>query len=350
MAAVVAFLICFLIGPIVIRKILSSGLVDEVREDGPVTHKDKPTTPTMGGLIFVPSIVISTLLFGRLDMAQTWIVLFAVIWMGITGFIDDLLKKKRGKGGLAGKYKLISQVTLGLIIGFTIYLFPLLLSQQFADNLALSTVPFFKDLSLDFAPIAGLGFTYVVMVIIVITGTSNSVNLADGLDGLATGLVAIIAVGLAILAWVTGNVVASDYLHIIYLPGSGELTVFCAALLGASIGFLWYNSPPATVYMGDVGSLALGAGIAAVAILIKKELFLLILGGVLVTESLSVILQRYYFKYTRIRTGTGVRLFKMAPIHHHAELSGWAETKVVIRFWIMGLILLFLTLTSFKLR
>ncbi|MBT7616588.1 MAG: phospho-N-acetylmuramoyl-pentapeptide-transferase, partial [Calditrichaeota bacterium] len=154
----------------------------------------------------------------------------------------------------------------------------------------------------------------------------------------------------AILAYATGNVVWSEYLHIIYLPGTGELTVFCGALLGASIGFLWYNSPPASVYMGDVGSLALGAGIAAVAILAKKELFLIILGGVLVTESLSVIMQRYYFKYTRKRTGTGIRLFKMAPIHHHAELSGWAETKVVIRFWIIGLILLFLTLTSFKLR
>jgi len=325
-------------------------MVDEVREDGPATHKHKPTTPTMGGLIFVPSIVISTLLFGRLDMIHTWIVLFAVVWMGITGFIDDILKRKRGKRGLEGKYKLLSQVTLGLIIGCTIYLYPHLLSEQFTDNLTLSTVPFFKNLSLNFAPVAGLGLTYIIMVIIVITGTSNSVNLADGLDGLATGLVAIIAVGLAILAWVTGNVVASEYLHIMYLPGSGELTVFCAALLGASIGFLWYNSPPASVYMGDVGSLALGAGIAAVAIIVKKELFLIILGGVLVAESLSVILQRYYFKYTRKRTGTGVRLFRMAPIHHHAELCGWAETKIVIRFWIMGLILLFLTLTSFKLR
>lgn len=350
MAAVVAFMICFSIGPLVIRKILNSGMVDEVREDGPSTHKHKPITPTMGGLIFIPAIVISTLLFSRLDLAHTWIVLIATIWMGVTGFVDDILKKKRGKDGLAGKYKLLSQTTLGLLIGIVVFQFPHLLSQQFADSLTLSTVPFFKNLSLDFAPIAGLGFTYVVMVIIVITGTSNSVNLADGLDGLATGLVAIIAVGLAILAYATGNVVWSEYLHIIYLPGTGELTVFCGALLGASIGFLWYNSPPASVYMGDVGSLALGAGIAAVAILAKKELFLIILGGVLVTESLSVIMQRYYFKYTRKRTGTGVRLFKMAPIHHHAELSGWAETKVVIRFWIIGLILLFLTLTSFKLR
>jgi len=280
-AAVFAFLICVFAGPVIIRKIRKSGIVDEVREDGPPSHKSKPITPTMGGLILIPAILLSTLLFARLDHPHIWVVVVATAWMGGIGFLDDYLKKKSNKKGLVPRYKLLGQVTLGLLIGLFLYYFPEMLSNQFDEYKTFSTVPFFKNMLLDFAPF-GLGIIYIIMVVIVMTGTSNSVNLADGLDGLATGLVAIITVGLAILAWVTGNIVYSDYLNIVYLPGSGELAVYCASIIGASMGFLWWNSAPAQIYMGDTGSLALGAGIATVAILIKKELFLLILGGFLV--------------------------------------------------------------------
>ena len=328
---------------------LQSGLVDEAREDGPPTHKDKAVTPTMGGLLVIPAIIIATILFARLDHLHIWLAIISTFWMGLIGFIDDYLKKKTSKKGLVAKYKMIGQVTLGLTIGLVLYYFPGALSEQFADIKTYSTLPFLKNSFLNFAPL-GLGFLYIVMTVIVITGTTNSVNLSDGLDGLAIGLVGIIAVGMAILAYVTGNIVQSNYLNISYLPGSGELAVFCASILGAALGFLWYNCPPAKIYLGDTGSLALGASIAIVAILIKKELFLLILGGILVAESMSVIIQRYYFKYTRRRFGTGKRLFKMAPLHHHFELHGWHETQVVVRFWIIGLVLLFITLTSFKIR
>lgn len=348
-AAVFAFLICILVAPFIIKLMLSSGVVDEIRSDGPQSHKVKAGTPTMGGLIILPAIILSTLLFARLDTPHVWVVVVATAWMGVVGFIDDYLKKNKDKKGLVPRYKLLGQVTLGLLIGLVLMIYPESFSGQFAEHRTLSTLPFFKDRFLDFAP-WGLTFLYVTMSILVLTGTSNSVNLTDGLDGLAIGVVGIIATGLAILAYISGNAIFSDYLNIIYLPGSGELVVYCTSILGASLGFLWYNAPPAKIYMGDTGSLALGAGIAAVSILIKKELFLLMLGGILVAESLSVISQRYYFKYTRKRTGTGKRLFRMAPIHHHFELMGWKETTIVVRFWIIGLLLLFLTLTSLKVR
>lgn len=348
-SAVLAFLICVIVGPIVIRKMLAIGIVDEVREDGPATHQKKQITPTMGGLIILPAVIIPTLLFSRLDLPHVWIAIIATSWMGCIGFLDDYLKKKKSKKGLAARYKLIGQVSLGALLGMYIYFFPNHFSEQFADSLFLSTVPFFKNLMLNFAPF-GLWFIFIIMTSIVVTGTSNSVNLSDGLDGLAAGLVAIVTVGLALLAWATGNVVYAEYLNIIYLPGSGELAVFCAAVVGSVMGFLWFNTAPAEIYMGDTGSLALGSGIAAVAIVIKKELFLFILGGIFVVESLSVLIQKFYFKQTRRKYGVGKRFFLMAPIHHHFELSGWAETKVVVRFWIVGMILLFLTLISFKIR
>jgi len=262
------------------------------------------------------------------------LILFATLWMGIVGFVDDYLKvvKKLPKG-LVARYKLLGQLTLGAIIGGVIYFEP-----QFADIGTLSTLPFFKDYEIDF------GVFYIPMVIFVIIATSNSVNLTDGLDGLAIGLVGISALAWAAIAYFSGRTDFSDYLNIIYLKGAGELTVYCAALVGASLGFLWFNSHPAQVFMGDTGSLALGSALGTLAILLKKELLLIIIGGVFAAEALSVIFQVLYYKYTK------KRLFKMAPIHHHFELSGWAESTVVVRFWIIAILLVLFSLSTFKIR
>ncbi len=348
-AAVTALMVSFIVGPLVVRKLRGAGAVEEIRSDGPPTHLAKAGTPTMGGVIILASLLTGTLLFARLDLPHVWIVVGATVWMGCVGFVDDYLKARTNKKGLVPRYKLLGQLTLGLIIGCILYFKPEWFSEQFAAHRTQSTLPFLKNSYLDFAPF-GLGFLYIAMTMIVITGSSNAVNLTDGLDGLAIGIVGIIAVGLAGISYVTGHAIFSDYLNIIYLPGSGEVTVFCAALLGAALGFMWFNAPPAQVYMGDTGALALGAGIAAVAIVIKKELFLVMLGGVPVAEALSVMIQRYYFKYTRKKFGQGRRVFRMAPIHHHFEMLGWPESQVVIRFWIIGILLLFLTMTTFKVR
>ncbi|MFH0765237.1 MAG: phospho-N-acetylmuramoyl-pentapeptide-transferase, partial [Calditrichota bacterium] len=314
-AAVTALLLSFVIGPWLIRRLKRGGVVEEIRKDGPETHFKKAGTPTMGGWIILPSLLIGTLLFARLDHPHVWIVILATIWMGLVGFWDDWLKYRGDKKGLIPRYKLLGQITLGLLIGVVLYFFPEYFSSQFAENVTQSTLPFFKNKFLPFAP-WGLWPFYILMVVLVITATSNSVNLTDGLDGLAIGIVGIIAVGMAILAYVTGHIVFSGYLNIVYLPGSGELAVYCAALVGAALGFLWFNATPAQVIMGDTGALALGAGLATVSIIIMKELFLIMLGGILVAESLSVLIQRYYFKYTRIKFGQGRRVFKMAPLHH----------------------------------
>ena len=348
-AAVTALLLSFVVGPIVIRWLRNRKMIEAIRSDGPATHQAKAGTPTMGGLIILPSVLIGTLLFARWDLPQVWVLVGATAWMAAVGFLDDWLKSHNGKKGLVPRYKLLGQIALGLIIGLGLYYFPQYFSKQFAEYRTLSTLPFLKDAYLNFAPL-GLGILYIAMTVVVLTGTSNAINLTDGLDGLAIGIVGTMAVGLALLSYVSGHVVFSDYLNIIYLPGSGEITVYCAALVGAALGFLWFNAPPAKVYMGDTGALALGAGLAAAAILIKKELFLLMLGGIPLAETLSVIIQRSYFKYTRKRYGQGVRVFRMAPLHHHFELLGWPESQVVVRFWIIGILLLFLTMTSFKVR
>ncbi|NQU06647.1 MAG: phospho-N-acetylmuramoyl-pentapeptide-transferase [Calditrichaeota bacterium] len=348
-AAVTALLISFIIGPIIIRKMRKGGITEEIRSDGPDTHQAKAGTPTMGGLIILPAILTGTLLFSRLDHPHIWVLVLATVWMGVVGFIDDWLKNHRDKKGLIPRYKLTGQILLGVLIGSVLYFSPEMFSTQFADFKTLSTLPFFKNKFLEFAPF-GFWPLYIIMVVIVITATSNGVNLTDGQDGLAIGVVGIMATGFAILAYISGHVVFSDYLNIIFLPGSGEIAVYCAAIIGAALGFLWFNAYPAQIFMGDTGALALGSGMACCAILIKKELFLLMLGGVLVVEALSVIIQRYYFKYTRMRSGVGARIFLMAPIHHHFELKGWPESRVVVRIWIIGILLLFLTMTSFKVR
>ncbi|MFQ5649140.1 MAG: phospho-N-acetylmuramoyl-pentapeptide-transferase [bacterium] len=333
-AAITALGISLFVGPFIIRKLREYQIGEEIRTDGPKTHLKKAGTPTMGGLIVLASVVIPTLLWARIGNIYVLLILFATLWMGIVGFIDDYRKAvKKMPKGLIGRYKLAGQLTLGLIIGCILYF-----SEQFEGINTLSTLPFFKDYEIDF------GYLYIPMVVFVLTATSNSVNLTDGLDGLAIGLVGISALTWAGIAYVSGRVDFSDYLNIIYLPGAAELTVFCTALVGASLGFLWYNSYPAKVFMGDTGSLALGSAIGTLAILLKKELLLLIIGGVFVAETLSVIIQVTYYKYAR------KRIFRMAPIHHHFELKGWEEPRVVVRFWIVAILLALLSLSTFKIR
>ena len=333
-AAITALFISFVVGPYIIKKLRQKQIREEIRKDGPQSHLQKSGTPTMGGLIILAAVIIPTLLWAQVLNIYVQLILFATLWMGIVGFIDDYLKvvKKLPKG-LVARYKLLGQLTLGAIVGGVIYFAP-----QFADISTLSTLPFFKDYEIDF------GVFYIPMVIFVIIATSNSVNLTDGLDGLAIGLVGISGLAWAIIAYFSGRIDFSDYLNIIYLPGAGELTVYCAALVGASLGFLWFNSHPAQVFMGDTGSLALGSALGTLAILLKKELLLIIIGGVFAAEALSVIFQVLYYKQTK------KRLFKMAPIHHHFELSGWSESTVVVRFWIIAILLVLFSLSTFKIR
>ena len=333
-AAITALFISFVVGPYIIKKLRQKQIREEIRKDGPQSHLQKSGTPTMGGLIILAAVIIPTLLWAQVLNIYVQLILFATLWMGIVGFIDDYLKvvKKLPKG-LVARYKLLGQLTLGAIVGGVIYFAP-----QFADISTLSTLPFFKDYEIDF------GVFYIPMVIFVIIATSNSVNLTDGLDGLAIGLVGISGLAWAIIAYFSGRIDFSDYLNIIYLPGAGELTVYCAALVGASLGFLWFNSHPAQVFMGDTGSLALGSALGTLAILLKKELLLIIIGGVFAAEALSVIFQVLYYKQTK------KRLFKMAPIHHHFELCGWSESTVVVRFWIIAILLVLFSLSTFKIR
>lgn len=333
-AAITALLISFVIGPYIIKKLRKYQIGAEIRADGPKTHLKKAGTPTMGGLIILAAVVIPTLLWAKVNDIYVLLILFSTIWMGLVGFIDDYLKAvKKLPKGLVARYKLMGQLTLGVIIGSVIYFSP-----QFEGIRALSTVPFFKNYEIDF------GVFYIPMVIIVITATSNSVNLTDGLDGLAIGLVGISGLAWAAIAYISGRVDFSGYLNIIYLPGAGELTVFCAALVGGALGFLWFNSYPAQVFMGDTGALSLGGALGTLAILLKKELLLIIIGGVFVAESLSVIIQVLYFRRTK------KRVFKMAPLHHHFELLGWQEPKVVVRFWIIAILLVLFSLSTFKIR
>ncbi|MCC7431482.1 phospho-N-acetylmuramoyl-pentapeptide-transferase [bacterium] len=339
-AAITALIISFVAGPLIINSLRKRQIKEEIRKDGPETHFKKAGTPTMGGLILLVSAIVPIVLWGNLANRYVLILLFGTIWMGLIGFVDDYIKViKKNKQGLAEKSKLFGQITLGLIISLILYYYP-----EPNVNITQINIPFSKNLSFD------LGIFYIPVVIFIIVGTTNAVNLSDGLDGLAIGLTGICLFAFAGIAYVTGHFNFSNYLNILFIPSAGELTVFCVAFLGASLGFLWYNSFPAQVFMGDTGSLALGGAIGILAVLLKKELYLPILGGVFVAETISVIIQRQYFKYTKRKYGEGKRIFKMAPIHHHFEKKGWEETKVVIRFWIIGFLFALLTLSAFKLR
>ncbi len=340
MAAISALVISFLVGPWIIQKLKLHQIGEEIRSKGPRSHQKKKGTPTMGGVLILTAVLLPTLLFGRLDNIYIQIILVATIWMGFIGFIDDYLKVvKKFEEGLIARYKLAGQIILGVGISFWLYFSP-----EFTEIWSLTSVPFFKNLELNF------GLLYPLVIILVITGYSNAVNLTDGLDGLAAGLLAIAFTAFGAISYISGRIDFSDYLNILYLPGAGELTIFAAALAGACIGFLWFNSAPAQVFMGDIGSLSTGAALGTMAVLLKKELLLFIIGGVFVWEAISVLTQIGYFRYTKLRQGSGQRLFRMAPVHHHFELKGWPETKVVIRFWIIGLLLALFSLTTFKIR
>jgi phospho-N-acetylmuramoyl-pentapeptide-transferase len=344
-AALTALVIAFWLGPRVIKKLRELQIGEAAKVEAPKTHLAKAGTPTMGGLIVLGAVLLPTLLWANLSNAYVLMILFVTAALGAVGFLDDYLKvvKKKPKG-LIGQYKIVGQVGVGLVIGSVIYWAPHWIDPDLWKLNTSTTVPFFKSMELD------LGVLYVPMVVFVIAATSNAVNLTDGLDGLAIGLVGIVALTLGIIAYVSGNIVLSEYLTIPYLRGNGELIVFCAALLGGALGFLWYNSYPAQVFMGDTGSLALGGAIGALCVLMKKELLLPTLGGIFLVETLSVIIQRAYFKYTKKRYGEGRRVFKMAPIHHHFEMKGWPEPKIVTRFYIMAILLMILSLATFKMR
>ena len=334
-AAILALFISFILGPVIIRKLRQNQIGEEIREHGPESHIKKRGTPTMGGLIILTAIILPTLLLADLQNSYVQIILISIIWMGLIGFLDDYLKTiKKIKSGLVAKYKLAGQISLGAIITFWIYNTPAW------DNFrTVTSVPFLKDAVVDF------GLLYPIIIILVITGSSNAVNLTDGLDGLASGLLAICFTVFSAIAYISGRVDFSDYLNIIYLPGVGELTIFSAACVGACIGYLWFNAAPAEVFMGDVGSLSTGAALGTLAILLKKEFLLVIIGGVFVAEALSVILQVSYFRYTKRKYGEAKKLFLMTPFHHHFELKGYPESRIVIRFWIVGLLLALLTLS-----
>ena len=353
MAAVTALLVAFIVGPWILNRLRALSLHQVIREGTPDSHQAKGTTPTMGGLIILTATVVPTLLWARVNNRYVHLALLVMCGMGAIGFLDDWLKlkqKREGKKneGLVERYKLAGQVTIGVLLGTWIWLVPL-------SNLpgASTTLPFYKYVLV--VPAASwLAWTYVPWVTFVLTGASNAVNLTDGLDGLATGLTAIAAISFAIFAYVIGRVDTSAYLQIYYMRGAGELAVFCSALFGAAIGFLWYNTHPAQVFMGDTGSLALGGALGAVAILLKSEVMLGIVGGVFMVETLSVIIQRSVFRYRKAKHGLAYaqahRVFLRAPIHHHFELKGWPESQVVVRFWILGILCAFVALSTMKLR
>lgn len=339
-SAITAMIICFWIGPKILKRLNEKKVTDEIRNDGPKSHLVKAGTPTMGGVIVLLSVLIPVLLWGDLKNTYVILILISTVWMGTVGFIDDYLKVfKKMKKGLVARYKLMNQIALGLVIACLIYFLP-----EFKNINSITTIPFLKQLEFDFS------YVYIPIMVFIITATSNAVNLTDGLDGLAIGCVGIAALALGLISYLSGNEIFSRYLNIIYLPGNGELAVYCAALVGASLGFLWFNSYPAQVIMGDTGSLALGGAIGTLSILVKKEFLLPILGGIFFAESISVIVQRYYFKYTKKRFGEGRRIFRMAPFHHHFELKGIPEPKIVTRFYIIAVILAILTFATFKIR
>jgi phospho-N-acetylmuramoyl-pentapeptide-transferase len=333
-ATLTALIICFAIGPGLIRWLRAKqGEGQPIRTDGPESHFGKKGTPTMGGLMMLIGIIFSTLLWMDLSSAYTWIVLLVTMGFGLVGFADDFRKlTKRSHKGVSGKLRLFIQVIIATIAVYAI--------TQLAppDKAFAVTVPVLKD------TVIQLGWFFMIFAVLVIVGASNAVNLTDGLDGLATVPVMIVALCYGLIAYLVGNMIFANYLQIHHVPGAGELSVFCGALAGACLGFLWFNAPPAQVFMGDTGSLALGSAVGTIAVITKHELVLVIIGGLFVAETVSVILQVASFKLT------GKRIFKMAPLHHHFEKIGWSESTVVIRFWIIACILALIGLSTLKLR
>ncbi|MCD6306732.1 MAG: phospho-N-acetylmuramoyl-pentapeptide-transferase [Deltaproteobacteria bacterium] len=332
LSSLTALVICLVFGPWIIRKLRAMQVGQQIREDGPPDHLSKAGTPTMGGCLILPAIVLATLFWVDPLNAYIWLVVFVVIFFGAVGFADDYLKvSKKNSRGLRPGAKFAFQVVGGLLVVLILYFHP-----EFDTHL---NIPFFKNVSPD------LGMGYIPFALFIIVGASNAVNLTDGLDGLAISPLIVAFASYLVFAYLAGNVKTATYLQIPYLPGVGEISVLCGALVGAGLGFLWYNAYPAEVFMGDVGSLSLGAVLGTVAVVTKHELVLILVGGLFVFEALSVIFQVAYFKLTG-----GQRIFRMAPIHHHFELKGWPEPKVIVRFWIVAIILALLSFSTLKLR
>jgi len=381
--AALAFIFSLLFSTIYGKRIINflrkQQVGETVRDLGLDGQAQKSGTPTMGGIIIILATLIPVLLLAKLDNIYVIILLITTIWMGFIGFVDDYIKVfKKDKGGLSGKFKIIGQIGLGLIVGSMLYFHPdvtikeqLPADQQIvqqngrtqvfgdAHKSTKTTIPFLKDNELDYSKaLSFLGDGYqtyawiifIFVVVFIVTGVSNGANLTDGIDGLAAGSSAIIVITLAVFAWVSGNIIFADYLDVMYIPNSGEMTVFILAFAGSLIGFLWYNAFPAQVFMVDTGSLTIGGIIAVIAIAIRKELLLVFLAGIFVVENMSVILQVSYFKYTRKKFGEGRRIFKMSPLHHHYQKSGYHESKIVTRFWIVGILLAVFTIATLKLR
>ena len=364
LASITAIVLILCFGRPFIRLMQRKQLGEEIRNLGLEGQLAKKGTPTMGGVLILGAVLVSVLLFGDLTTMYIQLLLITLVWLGALGFTDDYIKVfRKNKEGMPGKYKILGQVILGLAVGITICVHEDTVS-------TLTTIPFIKDNEFDYAWLAaGSGKTkellqvviYVLVIIFIITAMSNATNLTDGMDGLAAGITAIAGAALGVLAYLSGNVIYSDYLNIMYIPDSGEIVVYLSALIGALLGFLWYNSYPAQVFMGDTGSLALGGIIGVTAVLIRKELLLPILCGIFFAESVSVIVQRLYFKYTKKKYGAGRRVFKMAPLHHHFQKEGVPalitrpaeaipEAKIVMRFWLISIILAILTIITLKIR
>jgi phospho-N-acetylmuramoyl-pentapeptide-transferase len=343
-AVVTAFLVAFWFGPTIISRLRMLKVGQVVRTEGPQTHLGKSGTPTMGGVLIVMATVIPTLLWARLDQFNTWAVVVTISWLGTLGFLDDYLKITRKKTeGLKGRYKLMGQTGAGLVLGLALVFVPHWLHGLDTGiptyPFAWTQIPFFKTVHISlWWPL------YILFVTFIIVGCSNAVNLTDGLDGLATMPVIIASLAFLLISYLVGNAIYSDYLGIPFVLGAGQLTVLCSAIIGAGLAFLWYNAPPAAVFMGDTGSLALGGALGAIAVATQHELVLGIIGGLFVVEAMSVIIQVFFYKRT------GKRVFKMAPIHHHFEQMGWSEPTVVIRFWIISFVLALAGLSTLKLR
>ena len=375
LAVITSLLVSLVFGGHIIRFIERKQIGEEVRALGLKGEEVKRGTPTMGGLIIISAILIPTLLFTKLDNIYIQIMIVSTLWLGIIGFIDDYIKVfKKNKEGLAGRFKIFGQVGIGIIVGLIMVFHSDIVVKEDSSVLfndinldsnisatksSKTTIPFFKNNEFDYHRLTSwMGedaknyawVLFIFVVVLIITSVSNGANLTDGLDGLAAGSSAIIGVTLALFAYVSGNIIAANYLNIMYIPNSGELVIYMSAFVGACIGFLWYNSFPAQVFMGDTGSLALGGIIAVLAILIRKELMIPLLCGIFLIENLSVIIQVTYYRYTRKKFGSPKRIFLMAPLHHHFQKLGMHESKIVTRFWIAGIILAVMTIVTLKLR
>ncbi len=374
LAFIISLLISVKYGKNLINFLIKKQIGETVRDLGLDGQKKKVGTPTMGGLIIILSTIVPVLLFSNFTNIYIQILLFTTLWMGLIGFIDDYIKIfKKNKDGLKGKFKIIGQVILGLVVGLTLFLHPEVTikdqvieqekSEIILNNLeyksTLTTIPFVKDNQFDYSFISSYfpGYfdtisliVFIIVVILIVTSVSNGANLTDGIDGLAAGSSVIITITLGVFAWVSGNIIFSEYLNIMYIPRVGEVVIFISAFIGALIGFLWFNSFPAQVFMGDTGSLTIGGIIAVLAIIVRKELLLPLICGVFLIETLSVIIQVGYFKYTKRTLGVGKRIFLMSPLHHHYQKLGIHESKITVRFWIIGILLAILSLITLKIR